>query len=864
MTVHHLTFVHAVSTYTHDPKQHHQYVYMKCHLYNRNFILLILQFTCEVNEKRSIPANCSQYEVCLDGNWRKRTCSEERYYNPELQRCIEPRDDMVCGYARVSGLPTCDKDNESETIANKRVRGNCLQYFRCSAGKWRLRSCPKLQYYKPSVGTCLPMPVYEGDDFCGWINRTESTSACQPLSVRPSPNGCAFFLMCTGTGWWTHQCPLGMYFSKEHNYCIQNDANQCQLAVPTTTNSTSCITGERRTVASSCQSYEQCVQGQWLKRTCNIWQQFDPLLGCVVNDGSCQGNGLRRACNAADLRPLPQTDGNCTQSFYYCEADEWHLGSCLRGQSFVRDLNKCQSLEKCQALLSGTSSCLGQPDGQSVAHPDDCAHFYICLQERPALLQSCAPGSFFDAALGYCRPNDGTCQQADSICANATVGVIPHARNCHAYYNCSISTQNSTVAQLLYCPKGQYFDHLTAQCRLDQGQCSSTAQTVQPLSHSELSLSLCTGQAHGMHLPHKQYCNLYYVCVRSLAILAQCGDQQYFSVSAGKCAAELESGQACKRGQLEESVAGSGVAASCSSLQDGSYVPDYRDCTKYFICAGGVALAQRCALGSYFDAEQLLCLPDDGVCPTAIRVGGNETNADSPDKNMQPNPTICEGKHGYITADTANCNNFYICVSNKLRADRCYSGHFFNASLNQCQFINATETEPKGLLQEAKTKVNATVEQDSPETVLQLQPAGKCTDEPTQFASLCEVIGEGASLAVPGDCRRYISCDDNEPTSQRCRNGESYDSLLGICRQNDGTCLMENGERVGVCNKKHGQLARDVDNCSKYFICVHGQKIEAECQPGHYFSKTTNTCQEDILQQCVNNVSENGNLKSDE
>lgn len=802
----------------------------------------LFQFSCKVNEKRSIPANCSQYEICLDGNWRKRTCSEDRYYNPELQRCMEPRDDMVCGYARVTGLPACDKDNESETIANGRERGNnCLQYFRCSAGKWRLRTCPKLHYYLPSVGTCLPMPRYEGKDFCGWINGSESTTSepCQTLSVRPSPMGCSYFLMCTETGWWTQQCPLGMYFSRELNYCIHNDANQCNLAAPAA-NSSSCIEGEKRSVLSSCQSYEECLQGEWRKRSCNRWEQYEPLLGCILNDGSCQGNGLRRACNARDLRAIPEADNNCSQIFYYCEADEWHLGSCLRGQSFVRELGRCQSLEKCQTLLSsGSGSCVDQPDGQSVAHPDDCVRFYVCLQEQPALLQNCAPGSYFNAALGYCRPNDGSCQRADSICAtNATAALIPHSHNCHAYYNC---TARPVGAQLLsYCPKGQYFDQSIAQCRLDQGQCSGQAT----LNHSEVSLSLCSGLEHGTQLPHKQYCNLYYVCVRSLAILAECPNRdEHFSIPAGECVTEQEQSgqrQSCQRGQLVE-LAGSGAAASCANLSDGNYVPDYRDCTKYYICAGGVALPQRCALGSYFDAEQLLCRPDDGICPNAIRVtGANDTNADSSDRvNMlQPNPSICEGKHGYITADTANCNNFYICVSNKLRADRCYSGYFFNATLNQCQSKNLTETEPQ--------RENGTVVVEHDVAV--------CTDEPTEFANLCRVIGEGASLALPGDCRRYISCDEDEPISQRCRNGESYDYLLGICRQNDGTCLMENGERVGVCNKKHGQLARDVDNCRRYFVCVHGQRIEAECQAGYYFSRTTNTCQEDLLQQCVSHV----------
>ncbi|TDG47660.1 hypothetical protein AWZ03_005958 [Drosophila navojoa] len=820
------------------------------------------KFICEANSKRSVPANCSQYEICLDGNWRRRSCSEERYYNPEQQRCLEPRDDMVCSYARVLGLPPCDASSESETIPSRAGKGSCLQFFRCAAGKWRLRSCPRRHYYAAQLRTCLPMPEIEGDDFCSWLNRSEGqgSKGCQHLTVRPYGMACDKFLMCMENVWWIQQCPLGMYFSQEINYCLPNDGEQCRL-------DTACVDGQQRALATSCRSYEQCVNGRWLTKTCAKSEEFEPQLGCMRSNGSCQGSGLRRTCQQGELRAVSLPDANCTQFFYYCNADEWHLSSCLRDNSFSRQLNRCQSLAKCQSAVAAaaelkaqpsSSSCLGQPDGLSVADATDCTRFYLCLQEQPALPQSCGSGSFFDALLGYCRPNDGSCRPTDSVCSNSTVGtLIAHATNCQAYYNCSSfgSSANSSYSQnateLQYCPKGQYFNKMLAQCQLDQGQCRQKS-----LSDSQ---GLCKKVAHGTRLPHQLYCNQYYACVHGLAIPAECEAKQVYNASLARCEPAAQQSSECQRGQLGKGDGGgdggnSSALFSCEHLPDGSYVADSKDCTRYYICAGGVALMQRCGSDSYFNAEQLLCTQDDGFCPYVINEAAqNLTNSTIiSDQKPKPSPVQCEGKNGQLLPDLANCNNFYICISNKLRGERCYAGYFFNATLKQCQPYELATDEELQEVQELKSDVMETDSLDP----LATQSPKNCSDAPADIANLCELIDEGVSIAEPGDCRRYISCDEDEPISQRCRNGESFDSLLGICRQNDGTCLMENGERVGVCSGKHGQLARDANNCRGYFVCLHGQKIEAECEAGQFFSKTTNSCETDVLQQCSNNSNE--------
>ncbi|KMY99127.1 uncharacterized protein LOC6737753 [Drosophila simulans] len=789
---------------------------------------------CISNEMRSVPANCSQYEVCIDGNWRRRTCSDRRYYNPEQQRCLEPRDDLVCAYARVSNVTTCTTISESLTIPAK--SGNCMQYFRCSGGKWRLRTCPKQHYYSPLIGSCLPFPRGHEQDrnqtICSWAMSKlagNTSDDCQHLAVRPSlAGGCQSYLMCLDNSWWLHQCPLGMYFSREHNYCLPNDAGQCILPAERSGN---CSNGESRSVVGSCHSYELCSDnGQWMRRRCQEREQFEPMLGCVPSDGSCQDNGMRRICREGELQA--QFGNNCSQGFLYCEAEEWHLGSCLKGHSFARNRNKCQLQSQCQLQirdLPADNQCLGQMDGLSVADPTDCTRFYLCLQQVPTILQSCSSGSFFDSSQGYCRPNDGTCQLA--ICNGLEDGkLVAHPDDCRSYYSCS--SQNGT--SLVQCDEGQYFHSLLSICRVDHGQC----RKVSNQDDTETAPRLCSG-LHGVKLPHELYCNLYYACVKGLAIPVECPVQHQFNPVLSICEPESQAVQPCPNGQLDGNVS---YVYSCGNLQDGTFLANRTDCTRYFICAGGVATAQRCAAGTFFDPEQLLCLADDGSCPLVESVPDDDDNPNN--QHVPPDPVVCEGKHGYLMPDPANCNNFYLCVSGKLRHELCYTDNFFNASLQQCQ---PYEVASDGNNQTESPLQSRQIELGGQEKAV---TNGVCKDTPTSFAGICGVIGNGASVAEQGDCRRYTSCEDDEPISQRCRNGESFDSLLGICRQSDGTCLLENGVRVGVCNGKHGQLARDADNCRGYFTCVHGQQIDGECAQGEFFNRLTNSCEVDVLQQC--------------
>ncbi|XP_067612790.1 uncharacterized protein [Eurosta solidaginis] len=853
---------------------------------------------CVENEKHAVSTNCTQYEICIDSIWIRLTCPNAWYYNAEQHRCMEPRDDTVCAYAHVQSLPLCIATMEERTVPAKAT--NCAQYYRCTQGKWHLSNCPQQHFYSKHLHTCIPS---ENSDLCEARNKlanslqhpaTSSTPQCQHMMVRPYEHNCAMYIMCLEGRWWYQYCALGMYFNTSHNYCMPNTDGQCAIATSAiydenfaqqcdlpgaervrstllacnqyyechagywqlrtcdgqqyfndtvktclsdtdgacnALNNNNCTEGARREFPFNCTAYQICIRGVWQRANCNTYWSFDNLLQiCVPNDGSCADNGLRQVCRMGDTRahPLPE---NCTQ-FYYCLNESWTTVNCLNGNFYQKELGACvphAEDNQCQpwsAVLSMQQSidtnksvyCVGHADGRTAPHPDNCLYFFVCIAGEATNVQKCVKGSYYDAELGYCRPNDGKCVvPLSGVCANAADGAyVPHPDDCSAYYHCS--TLNGT--ELLYCAEGDYFRNSTNECRTDNGECRAKLNAA----------SKCTGALqHGKRLQHERYCNIYFACVRGLAIPAACPANQQFNAAVGHCV--FNATLTCENGTLSEVVNSATTLYSCANFTAGIHLPVIADCTKYLVCSADLELMRSCPTGTYFDAAQRLCLPDDGSCPYVVRH----------EQPAVPDANVCEGKHGTLMPNAFNCNEFYVCINGKLHLERCYLNQYFDSTKNQCLPYKFAETNGNitklGLENVQHIKVNI--------------PNVECNDKVTNYTELCTFMPHGTLIAEQGDCRRFISCNElGEPISQRCRNGESFDSLLGVCRQNDGTCLLENGQRVGECNGRHGQFVRDADNCRGYFVCINGQKISRECGENELFDKNLSSCQEDVNNAC--------------
>lgn len=864
-------------------------------------------------------SKCSQYEVCVDGVWIQPSCPDGQFFSSEEYTCIERSNNMICIYDRVKSFPNCSASMELHTVPGKDA--NCTQCYRCNHGKWLLKNCPKLHFYTKSLNTCIPSSEDDVSAAQHELNidiMIVQEFNCRHMEVRHYESNCAMYLMCLDGKLWHHYCPTGTYYNRLYNYCIPDLDGLCSVAsrpsiavyseqeyfnqscilkgalrpsalacnryyvcqgsfwelkfcsfrqyfnltegvcLPDIENiclqrhKTTCHEGERREFPFNCTSYKKCVNGEWQKQSCKSTFMFDKILHeCVPNIGECAEDGLRKFCENGVVRAHPFSD-NCTQ-FYYCLDGIWKEGICLKGHTYSNDLDKCvphEPHDKCQPHIVERKAiidmsldsdqptfennisviCLGRENGSAVPHPESCLHFFICHGDDAVKEQKCIPGAFFDATLGYCRPNNGSCMMSlKGICANSTDGGrVSHPYDCQAYYECS--TLKGT--ELRYCAEGEYYHNITGECRIDRGECRPEIK-----EHGK-----CTSGQHGKNLSHGRYCNIYFACVRGLAIPVICPAGNHFNPVVGRCVLEAVSN--CENGSLSGITKNIKSKDICKNLSDGVHLPVMADCTKYYVCSAGMELKKKCPSGAYFDSEQLLCVPDDGSCPYVVKTQSNLLV-------VPPEPSICEGKHGVLMRDPLNCNEFYVCINGKLRHERCYTNYYFNSSILQCQSykqaIGNTTDAGAGVAQQLRLTQNLI----------------QCKHKPSNYTALCLKMPKGSSIAEQGDCRRYVRCNDvDNPVSQRCRNGESYDSLLGFCRQNDGTCLLENGQRVGECNARHGELVRHEGNCQAYFVCINGQKIPGNCNLNEYFDKIQASCLPDENNQCGKALSQVHALKT--
>ncbi|KAG5672227.1 hypothetical protein PVAND_002369 [Polypedilum vanderplanki] len=94
--------------------------------------------------------------------------------------------------------------------------------------------------------------------------------------------------------------------------------------------------------------------------------------------------------------------------------------------------------------------------------------------------------------------------------------------------------------------------------------------------------------------PHLTNCSLYYICHHGNTIERSCAPGLHFNNSTGQC-------------MLPELASCSLFCPAKDDPKNVLFLPDFNDCSKYFICYNGEAIHRSCAEGLLFDMENNWC-----------------------------------------------------------------------------------------------------------------------------------------------------------------------------------------------------------------------------------------------------------------
>ncbi|XP_060808668.1 uncharacterized protein LOC106138583 isoform X2 [Amyelois transitella] len=330
-------------------------------------------------------------------------------------------------------------------------------------------------------------------------------------------------------------------------------------------------------------------------------------------------------------------------------------------------------------------------------------------------------------------------------------------------------------------------------------------------------------------LPHETDCTKFYYCDFGELVERTCGEGTAFNAALQVCD-RLENVQ-CKgsnESNEETDVEGSGdidievidgsgdididididdndeddLPNGCpSDYQEHKLLPHETDCSKFYYCVFGEKIERSCANGTHFDVVNQVCDHPENVGCSVTSPGGGEDNGNSSgeDNEVDLLPNGCPAD---FTVEqqlpSADCSKYYQCVHGNKVERPCAPGTHFNPAIQECDWPE-----------------NAGCESGSGD-------------------------GDNSNSSEGGN-----GGEDNGNSSE---NGGNSGENGGNSSENGGNSSGDNGSG-DVDLLPNGcpadftveQLLPSAD-CSKYYQCVHGNKVERPCAPGTHFNPAIQEC----------------------
>uniref|UniRef100_A0A6P4EQC8 Peritrophin-48-like n=1 Tax=Drosophila rhopaloa TaxID=1041015 RepID=A0A6P4EQC8_DRORH len=160
---------------------------------------------------------------------------------------------------------------------------------------------------------------------------------------------------------------------------------------------------------------------------------------------------------------------------------------------------------------------------------------------------------------------------------------------------------------------------------------------------------------------------------------------------------------------------------------EGSVAADVDDCASYFQCLDDEAVHINCPNGSYFEANNEVCVVDEfEICPTSTR----------------------KCFEGDLFVDFNDCAAYLICLRGNLVKQKCSLGSYFNIISKSCR----------------------------------LDRRAVCTPQR-------EICKEGERTEDSKDCAGYLECARGALVKKKCPSGSYFEAIFKLCQVDEkGVC----------------------------------------------------------------------------
>ncbi|KAF2895990.1 hypothetical protein ILUMI_10190 [Ignelater luminosus] len=266
--------------------------------------------------------------------------------------------------------------------------------------------------------------------------------------------------------------------------------------------------------------------------------------------------------------------------------------------------------------------------------------------------------------------------------------------------------------------------------------------------------------------------------------------------------------------------------------------PHEFDCSRFYKCSHGVAREMDCPGDLYFN-------PDTNYCDWRFNV--NCTNDDSSENHEGICPPMGkETEDDIMLPHDSDCSKYFQCSHGKVHEKDCPTGLYFNQNINRCDWpsnVNCTtETSGENGSSGSEEESSSTEQGNSQET--DTCPSG---NDPER-----DVL-----LPHESDCTKFYKCSHGEKHEVSCADGLYFNPTKRVCDWPENVnCTTKNKDddngSKNIKNKsscpwdaedpKHDVLLPHDTDCSKFYMCTHGEKVEMPCPSGLHFNPDKNYC----------------------